>query len=305
MKKINIDHWNLEKITKIFLSFAIIVGLVGSYLWYNRMYMTDERRFWGAINRSMTGSNVLRTLDTGGSGNKQITQSRLNFTPESYIESKSTVTERSAVANSEVITEGYTDLDEQLVKYLKIDTSEKNAGGQGFDFSNVVNKWATDKIGTDSPEALEQRRINYIKEFIYLAPFGNFDGQFRKEVIDRLKNKSVYNVDYQNVTKANRDGVDYIDFVVRVNTKEYVAILQDVLKKLGLGEFEALNPDNYEPQSRINAIFAVNADNGEIGGISYNGRQEVYSDQGVNKDYQVPKSDITIDELQTLLQNVQ
>ena len=61
----------------IFLT-PVLIGLAGGYLWYSRLYLTNERRFWMAIENSMATQSVTRTLISGGSGNK-VTQTQQFF----------------------------------------------------------------------------------------------------------------------------------------------------------------------------------------------------------------------------------
>ncbi len=290
--------WNLVKLTKYFLVIGLIIALVFSCLWYSRVYMNSERRFWSAVENSMSTRSVVRTLSEGGSGNQVVQDYRFHFSPQQVIENRVDFKQKSATTDTEVVTEGIIFPQEQFLRYTKF-RNDTN-GEEGANLDSVLGEWANQ--GSGAGEA-EEARLNYLSEYVTLAVFGNFNAQQRAELINNLRQNNVYDVDFNNVLEDELDGEDVKIYQVTVNLRPFAELLNEAFVMAGYGDFPPLNPENYREGSTLKSVFKV-AGNNSIVGINFGNRNEVYSNYGVIKIIERPEADMTINELQNEVQSI-
>lgn len=257
--------------------------------------MNSERRFWSAIGNSMSTPSVVRTLTDGGSGNQVIQDYRFHYSPQQVIENKVDFTQKSATVDTKVVTEGIIFPQEQYLRYTKF--KDESNGQSTSNLDSVMDKWAFQQSDDE-----EEARQNYLSEYVTLAIFGNFNAEQRRELLDELRDNNVYNIDFDQVTEEVFNSSKVNVYQVSVNLRSFVQILNEAFVKAGYGEFAALNPENYREGSMLNAVFRVAKNNNSIVGISFGDREEVYSNYGVIKDIDAPEANLTIDELQTEVQ---
>lgn len=289
--------WNLVKITKYFVGFGVLILLASSYVWFTRLYMTNERRFWSAVENSMATPSVVRTLTEGGTGNLVVQDYRFHFAPERVIENRVEFTQKSATVDTQVITEGVIYPEDQFLRYTKF--INKSEGSFDENIDEVLGKWAH-QSSTDG----EEGRLNYLSEYVTLAIFGNYSPSARGELVSRLTDNQIYQVDYQNAIEDTLDGEKVLRFGVAVNLREYAALLNDAFVKAGYGDFPPLNPDNYQEGSTLNSQFVVRKRDNVLVGINFGGREEAYSNYGVVKTVATPEAELSIDELQNTVQTL-
>ena len=295
---------NYKKLIRNLLICAVLLLAVSGYLEYTRVYLTPERRFWMAMENNLSVPSVVRTVQTGGTGNLSVEKTRLTFGAQAVQDKVSSVSLKNATADSNVTTETITTPTNQYVRYKTIRSNEKKEDGSSYDFSSVLNVWASQGLATDEASADDQR-LTFEQPLITLAMFGNLKPEARKQVIQELKTSGAYEVDTKTPTYSVIDGQKYIQYSVRVKTKKYVEVLQHHFTKMGYGTFPPLDSNNYTENARVNSFFAVNMRNNTLARIEFNGQAENYSDYGVTMPVVIPKDPITVDELQTKLQNAQ
>lgn len=289
------EHWNFKKLTVYFTSFAIVLALATSWLWYTNLYMTPERRFWIAINNSLATPSVVRTLTQGGSGNQVVQDYRYHFAPQRAVENVVDFSERSATMNTSVRTEGILFPTEQYLRYTDFSNATTNANDLSLD--EVLGIWAFEEAEDD-----EQAELNYLSEQVSIALFGNFDAQFRDELLSEMKNRDVYSGDFNQARDVIQDGERVFVYVVNVKLKVYAELLNRSFERAGYGDFPALNPENYRDDAVLTANFSVRKKDNTIRGINFGGRDEVYSNYGIVRQVEAPDAQISIQELQTRVQ---
>lgn len=288
--------WNLAKITKYFLVFAFILLIVTFWVWYTRLYMTNERRFWSAIETSMSTPSVVRTLEQGGSGNQVVQQYRFHYAPQQAIENKVEFNQKSATVDTSVITEGIIFPDDQYLRYVSFENN--SASGESVsDIDELLGQWARQE-SIDPDES----RLNYLSEYVTLVVFGNFPANIRNEIMQELKDKNVYSVDYENAIEDTVDGDDVLRYATIVNLRAFAETLNSAFVRAGYGDFPPLSPDNYREGSTLNSSMVVRKRDNTIVGVNFGNREEAYSNYGVIKNIETPDATLTIDELQSKVQ---
>jgi hypothetical protein len=291
------SHWNFAKLTRYILVFGIILALITSYFWYNKLYMTPERRFWTAINNSMATPSVVRTLTEGGSGNQVIQDYRFNFAPQRVVQNKVRYTEKSATTNTSVTTEGIIYPDVQFLRYTEFYNSRSD-GENSANLDSVLGQWAV-----QAPESLEESQINYLSEQVSLVIFGNYGPQARQSLIKQMKESQVYGSDIDYPLQDSVDGKSVDVYTISVKLRAYATILNKAFVDAGFGEFPPLDPDNYREDSLVNGTILINRSNNTIVGVNFGGREEKYSNYGVTAQVVRPQTDMTVEELQMQVQD--
>lgn len=291
--------WDLKKLIKYMVIFALIFGLVGSYLWYSRMYMTNERRFWNAINNSMATQSVTRSLTSGGTGNTVIQNQQFHFAPQMVSRSHVSFIQKSAVVDTAVETEGISFVDHQFSRYNTFRTNQQREDGTSPNLNPILGKWEGNQVPEDQ---LEDARLNYVSELVTLAVFGNFGSEFRSDTIEKLKQNNVYEINTDRISEDTIDGKKVLVYPVTVRLKGFTEVLQNAFIQAGFGEFPPLNPANYEEDSRVNATFVVDVSNNSITGIEFGSRAEKYSGYGIFINVTKPYADFEAGKLEEFVQ---
>ena len=294
---------NLKKLAVALVALGLVSSIVGGVLAYNRLYMTNERRFWLAIENSMSTTSVLREVQQGGTGNKQIDRTRFTFGQQAVANKISSVSEKSATTESNVTTETLQTPTSQYIRYLNIYTNEKKQDGSSYDFSSVRGVWAKESEAT-TVDAKAEAKLVFAQPHITLAMFGSLAPADRRATVKELQDSGAYDIDYKSVTNEEIDGETYIVYSVRVMTKKYVGVLQKHLVRMGYGEFPPLDPANYPENARVNAQFLVNKKSGVLSGLMFNGVTEKYTNYGLTQQIALPVNTVSIDELQSQLQSL-
>jgi len=296
---------NVRKLTTIMLIASIVIGLITSAFWYNRVFLDGERRFWNAINTSMSTPSVVRTLTQGGSGNQVVQDFRFHYAPQRVIENNVEFTTKSATEDLTVRTEGRVYPEEQYLRYTVFD----NVDASGDPISNIddlIGNWAFQE-GQGPNVPAEDNRIAFLSEYVSLAVFGNYDAEYRAQIIKELRDNNVYSGQLDRPIEQeveNEDGTteEVLVYQVRVQLQDYARILNDSFMKAGFGSFPPLDPENYREGQDVTSQITVSKKNGTIMQIEFGGRQEVYSNYGVIKNIEKPGYDRTVEELQAAVQ---
>jgi hypothetical protein len=292
------SHWNFNRISKFFLLAGVLIFGVTAYFWYTRLYMTPERQFWTAINNSMSTPSVVRTLSQGGSGNQVVQNYRFNFAPQRVIENTVVYTERSAVADTKIVTEGVIYPSQQYLRYKEF--SNNRADGEAdLSIDGVVGKWATNER-----EDLEESQLEYLSEQVTLAIFGNYGASIRKELIGEMQKRQVYGQGLSLPLEDRLDNEAVDIYNVQVSLRDYAELLNRAFVKAGYGEFAPLDPSNYQEGAKVNGTIIVNKSKKTIVGISFGGRDERYGNYGVIKTVERPTAGISVEDLQAGVQRL-
>lgn len=303
-KSIKKPNLNYKKLARSMIIVGTILFVASAYVAYTRLYLTNERRFWIAIENSMSTASVTREVQNGGTGNKTIDKSRFTFGAQAVTNKISSISQKSATSESNVSTETMQTPTSEYVRYLNISTNEKRQDGGSYDFNKALGLWAV-QSEANTPDEKAEAKLSYVQPHITLAPFGNMRPNDRNEIMNKLKNDGAYEVDYKNARVDTSEGSKYLLFNVRVKTKKYVKVLQDQFTMLGYGIFPPLNAANYPENARVNGTFVVDAKSNTLIGIVFNNVTERYSNYGFNRFIELPTNAVPLDDLQQRLQEAQ
>jgi len=301
IKKPKLDYKKLAiRLTVLGVFLLSITG----YVAYNKLYLTNERRFWMAIENSLATRSVVRSVESGGTGNRTVEQTRFNFGTEATVDRITSVGTKSATSESNVTTQNILTPTAQYVRYINISTSEKKADGTDYNFDSVKGVWAK-QAEAATPEEADRLKLSYVQPQVTVAPFGNLSPNDRRQIVKELKESGAYEIDFNNTKSQVVDDRNYTVYAARVRLKKYVQVLQKHFNAMGFGVFPPLNADNYADKARYNAQFLVDPRDNTIAGIKLDSQVENYTNYGAHVKAAIPKEAIPIDVLQEKLQSLQ
>lgn len=287
--------WDLRQLTITFIISGLAVGLSGAYMGYTRLYLNDERVFWSAIENSMATKSVTRTIVSGGTGNQTTQSTRYSLGIQTAAESKVTFNQKGAVVDTSVATESLTFMDGQYSRYLSFSSNQKKEDGTDPSLDGLIGKWEENTV---SAEASEEARLNYVGDMVSLVVFADHRTSFRQEMLRQMKDSGVYRLNIQSISQDIIDGEDVTLYPVTVSLRDYAEILQKSFAESGYGEFPPLTPSNYREGATIPATIAISTRTGNVVGVSYGQRKEVYSGYGVDNVVTRPVAEFSSGELE-------
>ena len=304
LPRIKKPNWNYKKLAVRISIIAALLLVTSSYVAYKRLYLTNERRFWIAMNNNLSTKSVVQTVESGGTGNKDIEKTRFNFGIEASIDKISTVSSKTATTLSNVSTRTITTPSAQYVSYLNIDTSEVKADGSSYDFSSVKGVWAkmTDAANNEEKDNL---LLNYIQPHVTVLPFSNLDAGTRSSFIKEIRSSGAYEINFADSTVIEKDGKKYIAYPVNIQLKKYVSLLQKNFNLMGYGTFPALDTERYKEGSHYSATILVDPSSNNFYSVQTDNQVETYGNYGVFSRAPVPQNYLTMAELQEKLQKLQ
>jgi hypothetical protein len=288
-----------------------VVGLVllvlSCFLWWNKVYLSPERAFWGMINNSLSTEGA--TIETSQSANqsqlKQIVQMQLGDTYKAH--SLTTLTQ----GNTEVKTEIIGTKDADYTRYRSIKTDQKNAQGKALDVSKVVNVWSkSDNSQQTDTQASGHQLLAQAVLGVGLpvgsvpVPIGDVGATKRADLLRQIKSQNVYQTSFaaKDVTKEKKDGRTVYTYSVKIQTILYVRLMKEFAKDLGLHELDNVDPNTYQTTEPLNIKLTVDPVSRQLVAIDTGqGYKQSYAGYGLPLKADVPKNAISAEELQKRL----
>lgn len=285
---------------------GIVILAIGGWLWWQNIYSTPERVFWGTISNNLVTTGVTKHIlpSSQGSGTTVDQYTRLSFGAQNMVRSQSILTQVGDTSKSTVVTETAGTVDNDYARYLSIKTDQKGANGKPLDFTKIQGIWGKSADAT----AGQPSSASYFREAILgLVPFAHFDATTRSQVIGYMHTNDVYNVDFSKTQKTKQNGKSAYVYTVNIMPKAYAALLVDLNKRLGLGPLNGLDPSSYEGAAPIKTEFTIDKNARQLISVKYlsNNQEEDYSGYGLSVPFTLPTQTVPISELQNRIQSIQ
>jgi hypothetical protein len=276
----------------------ILVG-IGLNAWYKSIYSDPRRVFNAMLENSLRTTSVTKQVLQEGDDQSLDQKVRLQV-GEDHVAQGYTLLSQSGLASAKVTTESIGTPTEDYVRYRSIETEQKNQGGKDLDFSQIIGVWGK----TESSESTSGELYN--ESVLGVIPIGNLSAENRKKLLNKAEELGVYKVEFQNVNKGSLNGRPTYEYTVKVLPEAYVSFLKTYADMVGLTHLKNVNPANYSNAEAIEFKVAVDVRTRRLANITYaSGRQEKYTAYGTGVDVALPKDTVSIEELQTRLQNVE
>lgn len=286
--------------TRIFWVAVLLVAIVfGLNAWYTAIYTDSRRVFDAMLENSLRTSSVTKQIVQNDEEQLLTQHVRLEL-GEKHRAHGHTDLSQIGLASAHVKTESIGTPTADYVRYLSIETDQKGASGNDLDFSKVIGVWGkTEASGTTSGEL-------YNEIILGVIPVGNLSASDRRELLKLASDLEVYKVEYKNVRRGSVNGRPSYEYTVKVLPEEYVTLLKRYAQMVGLTHLDNVNPGSYSNSPAIEFKVVVDVNTRRLATVTYeSGRQERFIGYGSQASVGVPKDAVTVEELQSRLQNIQ
>lgn len=283
---------------------VVVVGLAvlagAGILWCQKVYKTPENTFARMLSNSLSTASVTKQ-SVSETGPQKVTQStRLQTSPEPRVHGVVEISQGSADQQSFVKRETITSTTTNFVRLVTVETTQKNAAGQPYDFSPVLGTWGQTPAteGDNSTSQLYGQNV--------AVPFVKLSANGRRQVLDQIRTENVYNVNYQTVKKVNVNGRQAYIYDVSVKPEAFIRMMKSIGQLVGVKGFDEVNSNDYKNLPDVKFTFTVDVLSRDLITVDYgNGQAESYSGAGFRSIARDPKDAISMLELQQRLQSLQ
>lgn len=283
----------------IWVVILLLVTFFGLSSWYRSIYSDPRRVFSAMLENSLRTDSVTKQISQGDETQTLNQIVRLQ-TGEQHVAQSSTELSQTGLANAEVTTESIGTPTADFVRYVSIATDQKSSSGSELDFSKVVGVWGrTEASGSTSGEL-------YNESVLGVIPIGNLPAEKRKQLVALAEELDVYKVEYANVKRGKLNGRPTYQYTVKVLPAAYVSLLKTYAAMSGLTHLADINPASYENADSIEFELTVDVMTRRLASITYaNGRKENYISYGTKPQVNPPTETVTVEELQSRLQDIE
>jgi hypothetical protein len=277
---------------------ALSIFVFSGLLWWKNIYNNPRRVFETMIVNNLQTQSYSKSSSQDTNGNKSEKVEQISFVPDIAARSVETVTQSGPADKSTVKTEIIGTLKDDYVRYVSIQTNEKNKDGKPLDYSSVENVWGKTDSKEQPPQYLSQSILN-------LVPFANLNSENRSKALSTFYDKKAYEVDYSKVKPLKINGKSALVYPVKINASGYINVLKVIASSSGLGNLPSLDPESYKDQPPIEIEIVVDKLSRRV--IQVKPGQNIvenYSSYGLSIPIQIPKDFKPASELQKKIQEI-
>lgn len=280
---------------------GVLALLITGYLWCRLVINSPRNVFNTMLENSLSTSSVAkRTLQESGA--QTLDQTSAVQSGANKIAHSVTTLSQKSIDTATVKTESIGTPISDYVRYTDIQTSQTKENGEPLDFGDVLGYWGRSSggDGTTSGEL-------YGETVLGIVPFGYLPQARRQEVMNLIREKKVYDVDYSSVKRETRNGRPVYTYKVEVAPENYVEMLKAFARAVGLNQLEAFDSSSFKQAPKLEFSMTVDVWSKQLVSAEYvnSGRAESYLSFGAKVPLGVPDKSISVEELQSRLQSVQ
>lgn len=283
----------------VLYGFGAVLLLIAIALWWTKVSLNPHRVFWGMVTNSMSTSGVTLHIDekNTSANDKQAIQYSLGTTNQVHV--LRTVSQGATTVQTESIGTAT----KTFTRYTNIKTDHKN-----LKLNNVLNVWSDPTSNGTSAQLLPQVALGLALPLGAVpVPIGYISPDKRDDLIHSMQLRSLYQVNFDKTKKHTVDGRLVYDYDVSMQPELYLDILKIFATNAGLTDLQNVDTSQYAGASTINMTLSVDARSRQLVKVanSEQGYQESYDGYGVQTQVAVPKSAISLTELQKRLSAIQ
>jgi len=296
MSDANLQNLSRKRSTYLWLYLGgAVLLLVAIALWWAKVSVNPERVFWGTVDNSLATSGVTLSVNesSGQASDRQDIQYSLGTTNQ--VHAIRTVKQ----GNTTVKTESVGNATKTFTRYTSITGQSKKVNLNG-----IIGVWSNPTTDTSSTQLLPQVALGLALPLGAVPmPIGSIANDKRTDLIEQMRTRSLYQVDYQRAEKQTKDGKLYYTYQVSMQPVLYLSIMKSFAQSTGLKDFENIDPNQYAGSSSIKLKLTIDAHARQLVKVvsEEQGYIETYSGYGVSTNVTLPKQAISLQELQKRL----
>ena len=289
------DFWRKHWIMAFYV-LAAIVMVASVWLWFNRIQTNPRRAFWSAISHSLSSSAVTVSASQTADGSTLQQKVALNLGSPNITHGRVTVIKGDTTIATEIIGTPKADYS----RYVSISGGKQSAtelAGKG-----ILNVWAKSE-----PQLFGQTTLGVgLSLGSVPVPIANAHGAAHDTLLKDIKNRNLYQVNFNNVKKEQRDGRLLYTYEVSSAPFVYVEVLQLVAKQIGVTSIDSIEPGDYRELQNVKMHITVDVRAGHVVKVTFDGSNyaQQYSAYDVPSSAVIPAKTIPMDDLQKRLQSI-
>jgi hypothetical protein len=287
--------------TVVIVSLLALVLLVGAGVtWCKKVYSTPENVFNRMLSNALNTTSVTKQSIADSEAQTLVQTTRLQTYPEGRVHSVVDISQGNEEQRSYVKRETITTPTTSFVRLVDVQTTQKNASGQPYDFSPVLGVWGT------TPAGEGENSISMLYGQNVAIPYAHLSASGRHKVLEQIKNDNVYNVNYSTVKTVSVNGRKAYTYEIKVKPQAFINMMKAVGKQVGVKGFDDVDAADYKNLPDVSFTFTVDVLSSDLVGVDYgNGQTETYSGAGLRSIARDPSDAVTMAELQQRLQSLQ
>lgn len=282
---------------KILVGVGIFLFIISGAAWCLLVRNTPENTFEAMLDNGFRTASVTRQVEQVSSNQKMAQIVRIQNLSEHVAWGRTAISQDGGA--TKVVTESIGTPNADYVRYVQIQTEQKNQQGKELDFDSTLNVW-----GKNQSEAGGPIGDLYGDSSLGLFLFADLSASQRNQMLDLIEKNNVYETDYNSAKRIFKNGRPYYIYRVSIKPSAYIAMLKQFGIDTGLQQLSTLDPSAYEdaqPQVFDVAVDILSQRLTKVTTVSGN-RQETYSGYGIIQEIKIPTDAIPLQELQERLQ---
>lgn len=275
--------------------------LLSVILWWTKVSVQPERVFWDTVSQSMKTHGVTLQMDESYDGTTAHQTIQYATGVQNEVHARTTLKQ----GDTSVKTESVGNAKETFTRYNSIDPG-KTAGSKPEDFNGILGKWA--KASGESNQLLSQIALGTgLPLGAVPVPMGNLQPEQREKLLQQMRERSVYQIDYNSVKKERKDGKLLYTYDLEMQPILYLTVMKTYAKYVGMTALNDLDPNEYAGLGTIKLKLTIDAHAKQL--VTVTGQtadfKETYSAYGIAPKISLPKESISAEALQQKFTDLQ
>lgn len=291
---------NKSLLVRVIAVLAVAILIATAYAWWHYIQSSPERVFVGAVNNSLRTNSFSRQTVQEMQGQKFEENVAIATYPKQVANGYNKIS-MTGEGGYDVVTEAYGTPTTDYIRYKSIKVDQKTSAGKVADFTSIIGIWGK----TTSDKTTNGQLYN--QSVMGAMPIGNLSLANRKIMMNIIKDKKVYTVDYKKIERSKKGRRPIYVYSVKVNTEGYVHLLQQYAKLVGLNQLDGVNPSDYKDQPPLEFKFTVDVLSRRVISVEDLSSKRIETFNGFGSritGLDVPPKNIPMEELQQKIQDV-
>ena len=280
---------------------AAIVAVLSVWTWWQYVYTSSDRTFWGMMGRNLMTNAYGKVIDQSEPGDQVRQASVIDYASQQRVNGQTLLNRGSGDQYTHVITDTVGTPGADYVRYPSIQTGQKDADGKPLDFSQVEGVWGVADSGSPTGGQL------FGDMALGIVPVAQLNADQRSAVIGSIRSTKAYSINSVKQQTTNIFGRKAYTYDVTVHVRGYVTALKQLASVTGMKNLEAIDPMTYSEDREAKLLITVDSWSRQVTKVEYpdSGRVEEFAGLGTTQRlHGVPDKTITVDELQQRLGQV-
>lgn len=286
---------------KLLVFAAAIVVLVSLWTWWQYVYTSSDRTFWGMMNRNLMTNAYGKVTDQSADGDQVRQASAFDYASQQRVAGQTLLNRGTGDQYTHVVTDTVGTPGTDYVRYTEIKTGQKDENGNPLNFSQVEGVWGVADSGSPTGGQL------FGDMALGILPIARLDADQRSNVMNSIRTSNAYSINNVTEKTTNFLGRKSYTYDVTVHVRGYVTALKQFATATGMKNLDTIDPATYSEDREAKLLITVDSWSRQVTKVEYpdSGRVEDFAGLGsVQRLAEVPTKTITVDELQQRLGQV-